>query len=121
MGLFKKKEKKVEKVEEPVTSSIQDVTNRKYNIQVVEPEQEEKKVEPEVKDIPAPPLPPPPKPKPGQQQTFNLILTIDQMLKRIKQLELSENMQLYMRVLEGQEEYEELQEMVEALPDEYKA
>jgi len=101
MGLFSKKKAKVE---EPTTSSLQDVSNNEVKSRV-------KAVDPEPKV---------PTPVPTPAQTFNIVLTVDQLLKRIQQLEQSENLQLYIKASEGQEEYEELQELIGALPDEYK-
>lgn len=114
MAIFRKKQKKEE---EPVTSSVQDVSNNKGNIdiQVVEPEPENKKG---VKDMPPPP--PPENQDLSPMAEFTVTITAEKILRRIHKLQESKDLQLYMKVMEGQEEYNELQELMEALPDEYK-
>lgn len=113
MGIFKKK--KVKKEEEEATSSVQEVTNKpKPGIKIVEEE-----------ELPEPPKPPKPAKElepeiPDEQDVYTMELTQDQLVRRIRQLEQSEDLALYIRVMQGKDDYEELQELMEVLPDESK-
>ena len=124
MAIFKKKAKKVNKEqEEQVTTSVQDVSNtEKYKLEVVEPAPIPEHDKYDIKDIP---VPPPPAPEPGKEpqeppkpeQSYTMSLTENQVMRRISQLKQSENMQLFLKMIEGQEEYDEYLELTEALSD----
>lgn len=58
------------------------------------------------------PVPPPPKP---DRNYFQVPFTKQQLMKRLDKLRESENLQLYLRVLDGEEEFEEFKRIQELL------
>lgn len=115
MAIFKDKKKKKKDTDEEkeVTTGHEDVIGEDEGVTF--------EIEGEEKEKPTPPPPPAPKAKQGKAMpVVSVKMPIPEVLRRIRKLQDSEARELYVQVIDGEKDQEELQQLIDILPDEYK-